>query len=60
MDFYAIPKGEARTTVELRNVPAALWNAETASPSQNIKYWKWLACAACEIEDTDSAYADSR
>ena len=33
----AISKGETWTITDLRNVPAALGNAETAYPSQNIK-----------------------
>ena len=36
----AIPKGETRTIIDLRNELAALGNAETACPAKTIKYWK--------------------
>lgn len=56
----AISKGETRTITDLCNELAALGNAETACPAKTIKYWKRLACAACEIKDPASPNAVPR
>ena len=45
----AIPAGQTRTIIELRNDLAATGNAETACPGKTIKYWKWLAAAQYDI-----------
>ena len=53
----AIPQGQTRTIVELRCDLALLGNAETACPAKTIKYWKWLAQVADEVQESDSHYA---
>lgn len=55
--IVAIPKGETRTIVQLRNELALLGKAETACPAKTIKYWKWLAYASEEIKEGDSLYS---
>jgi alkylated DNA nucleotide flippase Atl1 len=50
----AIPSGTVKTIVELRQDLAAMGEADTACPAKTIKYWKWLANAAEELEG--SAY----
>ena len=52
----AIPSGTTRTITELRQDLANMGNADTACPAKTIKYWKWLASAQDELEDTDSKY----
>ena len=52
----AIPHGETRTIVELRQALAVSGNAETACPAKTIKYWKWMAYAQEEVERSASSY----
>lgn len=54
--IQAIPKGETRTILALRQALAALGQADTACPAVTIKYWKWLAHAAFEIREPTSPY----
>jgi alkylated DNA nucleotide flippase Atl1 len=46
----AIPEGQTRTIVEVRQELAWLGNAETACPAKTIAYWKWLAHAYDEAQ----------
>ena len=49
----AIPSGTTRTITELRQDLANMGNADTACPAKTLKYWKWMAAAQDELEDTD-------
>ncbi|MES2935548.1 MAG: MGMT family protein [Pseudomonadota bacterium] len=53
----AIPAGQTKTIVELRQALAILGNAETACPAKTIKYWKWLASAGEEVGGQQLPYA---
>ncbi len=48
----AIPKGQTRTIVELRQAMARAGNAETACPAKTLKYWKWMAAAYVDGANT--------
>ncbi len=52
----AIPSGQTKTITELRQDLADMGNADTACPAKTLKYWKWMASAQDELEDTDSKY----
>ena len=39
----AIPKGETKTIVELRQIIAKQAKTETSCPATLLKYWKWMA-----------------
>jgi alkylated DNA nucleotide flippase Atl1 len=52
----AIPKGQPRTIVELRQQLAVMGKAETACPAKTIKYWKWLAQASEEPHPKNSKF----
>ena len=49
----AILSGTTRTITELRQDLANMGNADTACPAKTLKYWKWMAAAQDEPEDTD-------
>ena len=53
----AIPEGQTRTIVELRQILAREGNAETACPAATLKYWKWMAQASEEPGGKLSPYA---
>ena len=42
----AIPTGQTRTIVALRQALATDGAAETACPAATLKYWKWMAQAS--------------
>jgi hypothetical protein len=52
-----IPRGETRTTADLRRQLADEANAETACPATINRYWKWIAAASEEADTACSEYA---
>ncbi len=53
----AIPSGETRTLLEIRQRLAVVGKAETACPAKTVVYWKWLAAASEELEGQASEYS---
>ncbi len=53
----AIPAGQTRTIVALRQALATEGAAETACPAATLKYWKWMAQASEEPGGRTSPYA---
>ena len=53
----AIPTGQTRTIVALRQALATDGAAETACPAATLKYWKWMAQASEEPGGRTSPYA---
>lgn len=53
----AIPEGQTRTIVELRQALAREGNAETGCPAATLKYWKWMAQVTEEPSGKTSPYA---
>ncbi len=52
----AIPTGETRTIEQVRATLATMGGADTACPAKTIKYWKWMASLADEVNLANPAY----